>query len=74
MTAQEPADLNRERAARCLAVLFSYTDFDPMTNLIDLLADAMHWCRFNDRDFEWALSKARDHFRMEIIESGGGQP
>lgn len=34
--------------------------------LPDLLADLMHWCRNEGRDFEQALDRARMHFEAEV--------
>lgn len=42
---------------------------DERTNLIDLLADAMHWCNLNDEDFDDVLRIARLHFEAEKDEA-----
>lgn len=73
-TSDDTDKLNIERAARCLTVLFSYTDFDPRTNLIDLLTDAMHWCRLNREDFDQALTMAREHFDAEAANPNRKHP
>ena len=36
------------------------------TNLIDLLADAMHWCDHTGRDFHIALAQACRHYIHEL--------
>ena len=56
-----------------LALREEYGD-DPSTILIDLLADAMHWCRRNGQDFDHALGIAANHFQTEIIEETGVFP
>jgi len=43
-------------------------------NLIDLLADAMHWCRANALDFEELLRIAEGHYQTEIVEQIGVLP
>lgn len=39
-------------------------------DLIDVLADAMHWCRLSGVDFDEALQQARMHFQIETAEEG----
>ena len=41
---------NEDRARRLDEILPYYPE-DQHTNVIDLLADAMHWCRLNDVNF-----------------------
>lgn len=53
-----------ERIARCEKALVPYTDSDE-ANLIDLLADLMHWSRRKGQPFEQALETARMHFDHE---------
>ena len=62
----EPADSQIDRAARCNKVLETYTDFDPKTNLVDLLADARHWCDRNDENFSELNHRAYEHYLEEI--------
>ena len=38
---------------------------DRVTNLVDLLADAMHWCRVEEVNFRKQLRIARKHFAKE---------
>lgn len=42
-------------------------DDDILTTLIDLLADAMHWCHDKDHDFQNLLRIAGEHFAAETI-------
>lgn len=66
--------MNADRSARCLKALATYNDeYDVLSNLTDFLADAMHWCCFNDHDFENLLSMARHHFLYESMEQQEGQ-
>lgn len=60
---------NTERAQRAQHSISIYGDDIDESNLIDFLADAMHWCRQNDEDFEWCLRLARTHFEAEISEA-----
>ncbi len=60
---------NRRRAARCLKAMRRYgTDSSPYTGLIDLLADAMHWCRLKGHDFHSLLDRASEHFAAEVFD------
>jgi hypothetical protein len=64
----------RERSLRCeLALKRSYDD-DLVTDLIDFLTDAMHWCRCNGTDFEQVFDIAERHYQSEIIEQTGVYP
>jgi hypothetical protein len=66
---------NQERAARCQQALTAYSDdYDAQTNLVDFLADAMHWCRANALDFDALLQTATHHYQTEIIEETGVLP
>lgn len=64
----------RERHMRCLRSLAAYTDSDEAVNLVDFLADAMHWCRAEGHDFAALLDTAEDHFKMEVLEEEGDLP
>jgi hypothetical protein len=57
---------NQERAARCQHAIADYSDDDNYTNLVDFLADAMHFCHVNGQCFPDALDTARMHFEAEI--------
>lgn len=57
---------NRERAIRCLQALKAYSDDDTLTNLVDFLADAMHWCHVNGHSFRDCLDTALMHFDAEM--------
>lgn len=55
---------NQDRARRLDEILPLYPE-DQHTNVIDLLADLMHWCEQNDVSFEDTLRTARTHFEAE---------
>jgi len=57
---------NRTRAMRCDSVIADYGDDDIESNLIDLLADAMHWCDSKGRDFHYVLAQACRHYIHEL--------
>lgn len=57
---------NEQRADRCAQALALYSDDEPFTNLVDFLADAMHWCHFAGEYFHWALAQACRHYVHEI--------
>jgi hypothetical protein len=60
---------NRSRAGRCLKAIRHYnTDSNPRTCLIDFLADAMHWCRLKDHEFQNLLERASEHFIAETLD------
>jgi hypothetical protein len=60
---------NRIRAARCHKAVRRYgTDSSPYTGLIDLLADAMHWCRLKGHDFHDLLDRASRHYEVEVFD------
>jgi hypothetical protein len=60
------APLNRERVERCRDALIGYANDGLFTNLIDLLADAMHWCDESGEDFHYALCIAGKHYLAEL--------
>ena len=49
---------NQQRADRCQQAITAYSDDDDFTNLVDFLADAMHWCDSTGQDFHIALAQA----------------
>jgi hypothetical protein len=55
-----------QRVKRCQAALERYSDENSFITLIDLLADAMHWCDANGEDFHYALCVAGKHFVAEL--------
>jgi hypothetical protein len=62
---------NARRAKRCEKLLRRYdADSDLTTNLIDLLADARHWCDANDEDFYQLDRRAHAHYLDERDEEG----
>ena len=57
---------NQQRAARCEQAIAAYSDDDAYTNLVDFLADAMHFCHILGHSFGDALDTARMHFDAEL--------
>jgi hypothetical protein len=57
---------NQQRADRCQQAINDYSDDDTYTNLVDLLADAMHFCHTNGHCFRDALDTALMHFEAEM--------
>jgi hypothetical protein len=64
----------KDRCIRAEQALAAYSDDDPATNLVDFLADAMHWCRVEGHDFAALLDTAEMHFETEMIEEKGLLP
>jgi hypothetical protein len=61
------SDPNAVRAARVEQILkTSSPEPDLHTNLVDLLADAMHWCDLTGQDFHLALAQACRHYLNEF--------
>lgn len=61
--------LNRMRVKRFgEEAMRDYDENDPQTNLVDLLADAMHWCHKNGVSFDEACETARCHYAEESTE------
>ena len=61
---------NEQRAHRCAIVLTAYSRHNDLReNLIDLLADAMHWCKRTQHDFAAILDAASQHYAVEIAEA-----
>jgi hypothetical protein len=56
---------HQELANRCRKALATYSDEDIYTNLVDFLADAMHWCEINGHNFHDALRIGSRHFDAE---------
>lgn len=57
---------NGTRASRFSEVAATYGEDSPGTNLIDLLADAMHWFDRNGEDFHISLAMACRHYIHEL--------
>lgn len=60
----------KSRATKCEKVLRTYEAYpnapcDQERALVDLLADAMHWCRKNRLDFHKILHDAQRHYYSE---------
>jgi hypothetical protein len=56
---------DRKRVERCDSAIKAYNDDLPESNLIDFLADALHWCKAKGHDFDKKLEMARNHFDAE---------
>jgi hypothetical protein len=63
---------NEERAYR-IASLLSQEGSASAESLIDVLADAMHWCDLNDMDFDRLLNMASIHFNSERDEEAADE-
>lgn len=64
---------NRQRAARIAKVLRAYqTDDTPVGCLIDILADARHWCDQNNRCYGDLDREAHQHYLGELADERGG--
>jgi hypothetical protein len=61
---------NLKRIERFERAIGTYNDDLPESNLIDSLADAMHWCRGKGLDFEQSLAMAKAHFAAETSKQG----
>lgn len=59
-----------QRAVRVNRTIVTYGEDIAESNLIDLLSDAMHWCRSHGQEFSSFLATAAEHYQAEI----GGQP
>jgi len=57
---------NQQRADRCQKAITAYSDDDDHSNLVDFLADALHWCHVNGQSFRDALDTALMHFDAAI--------
>jgi len=58
-----------ERVEKCRKALDGYSGDDSFVCLIDLLADAMHWCAANGEDFHYALCVAGKHYLAELNDA-----
>jgi hypothetical protein len=56
----------RKCLTRCLRALAAYTSSDEAINLVDFLADAMHWCDSAGENFHWAMAQACRHYVHEL--------
>lgn len=62
-----PDITNAHRADRCESALAGYNDdYDTVANLIDLLADARHWCDRHGHCFGDLDRIAYDHYLAEL--------
>lgn len=55
-----------QRVKKCDAVLRRYSDDGELTSLVDLLADAMHFCDATANHFHYALALAGKHYLAEL--------
>jgi hypothetical protein len=65
---------NQVRSQRAEQVLSTYADYDTKTNLVDFLADSMHWCQAKGHDFLPILAAAVKHFAVEVSGEKGVKP
>lgn len=59
-------DTNDIRAERCSQAIDAYGDDLPESNLIDFLADAMHYCDAAGLDFLILFTRAGSHYLAEL--------
>lgn len=60
---------NKQRAARVAKMLRQFNKYDlPESCLIDLLADARHWCDRHGKDYGKLDREAYNHYVTEIVE------
>lgn len=64
---------NNDRAERAHLAIDAYGDDIPESNLIDLLADAMHWCEQEELNFKRLLQMASQHYLCELIDADGNE-
>ena len=57
---------NQQRADRAEQAITAYSDNDDYTNLVDFLADAMHFCDSTGQDFHIYLAQACRHYIHEL--------
>jgi uncharacterized protein YcgI (DUF1989 family) len=57
---------NDLRADRCERALSAYSADDSFTNLVDFIADAMHWADSTGQDFHIAFAQACRHYINEL--------
>jgi hypothetical protein len=64
---------NKDRAARIGKVLRTYETDDTFVGcLIDILADARHWCDQNGHSFADLDRQAYQHYLGELADETGG--
>lgn len=64
---------NQSRASRCEQFLARYSDDDNPTNLVDLLADARHWCDAQNESYAELDRRAYEHYLAEIHPVSGDE-
>lgn len=66
---------NTDRTLRCHSVLTVYNDEDDLpATLIDLLADARHWCNTHGENFAELSRIAYEHYLQECHAPNGRRP
>ena len=55
-----------QRVKRCKDAITGYSDDSSFISLIDLLADARHWCDANDQDYADLDRIAYQHYLAEL--------
>lgn len=64
---------NKQRAARAAKLLRHYDRNDlPESCLIDILADARHWCDRHGKDFGKLDREAYNHYVTEVVAERDG--
>jgi hypothetical protein len=58
----------RHQVSRCALALQQYGADDPALNLIDLLADAMHWCDANGQEFHLLYAVANCQYVRDLLQ------
>lgn len=59
---------NTDRAERCHAALEQYNDaWDVLSNLIDFLTDARHWCDLSGKSYAEFDHIAYQHYATEVV-------
>ena len=66
-------DAKIQRANRLAKTLRRYSSADTeLCNLIDVLADARHWCDSHGEDFAQTNRTAHGHYLWHVIDPRGG--
>jgi hypothetical protein len=57
---------NQERTVRCQQAIIAYSDDEAFAGLVDLLADARHWCGKKALSYADFDRTAYQHYRDEL--------
>jgi len=60
-----------EWAGAALAAFQTTVQTDDEDVVCDLLADMMHWCDLNGKNFKAELRRGTMHYKSEVEEDGG---